>query len=127
MLRTNDAGAVMPSIHDLVRALAQRDGVEAVVMLGRDGLLIDGQTVGSQDAEHLAALVPTVVAAAESIGDAGERGGLVTTVLEFERGFAVVSSHSPDAVLLVMVHPSANLGSLLYDLRRHRANIASIV
>jgi hypothetical protein len=30
-------------------------------------------------------------------------------------------------VLLVLVQPSANLGQLLYELRRDRANIAALV
>ena len=33
----------MPSIRDLVAAIRQREGVDAAVVLGRDGLLIDGQ------------------------------------------------------------------------------------
>jgi len=31
----------MPSLRDLVGVLRQREGVEAAVVLGRDGLLID--------------------------------------------------------------------------------------
>jgi predicted regulator of Ras-like GTPase activity (Roadblock/LC7/MglB family) len=34
---------------------------------------------------------------------------------------------SPDAVLLVLVNPAANLAQLLYELRRNRANIAALV
>ena len=117
----------MPTIHDLVRAIAQREGVEAVVILGRDGLLIDARTSVDLDGELLAALTPAVAASAEAIGHTAGRGSLVTTVLEFERGMAIASSISPDALLLVLVHASANVGSLLYDQRRHRANIASLV
>ncbi len=96
-------------------------------MLGRDGLLIDGRTAPDLDAEHLAAITPGIAAAAEAVGQAAGRGALVTSIIEFERGMAIVSSLSTDAMLLVLVHPSANVGSLLFDLRRHRANIASIV
>ena len=117
----------MPTIHDLVRALAQRDGVEAVVILGRDGLLIDTRTAGDLDGEHLAALTPAIVTAAEAIGQAAGRGSLVTTVIEYERGHAIMSAISPEAILLLIVHASTHLGALLYDLRRHRANIASLV
>ena len=35
----------MPTIRELVAAIRQRDGVEAAIVLGRDGLLIDGQAV----------------------------------------------------------------------------------
>jgi uncharacterized protein len=127
MLRTTDAGADMPTIRDLVRAIAQREGVEATVVLGRDGLLIEAQTSGDLDAEHLAALTPAAVAAAEAIGNSTHRGSVVTTVLEFERSMALISTLSADALLLVIVHPSSNIGPLLFDLRRHRANMAAIV
>ena len=89
--------------------------------------LIDNRTNGDLDGEHLAALTPAIAAAAEAIGHAAGRGSFVTTVLEFERGHAIVSAISPEALLLLIVHPSAHLGALLYDLRRHRANIASLV
>lgn len=117
----------MPTIRELVAALAQRDGVEAVILLGRDGLLIDGRSTPALDAEHLAAHVPSLVSAAEELAVHAHRGPLVTSVLEYERGFAVICALSSEAVLLVLVHPSANVGSLLFDLRRHRGNIASLV
>ena len=34
----------MPTIRELVAAIRQRDGVEAAIVLGRDGLLIEAQT-----------------------------------------------------------------------------------
>lgn len=117
----------MPTIHDLVRVIAQREGVEAVVILGRDGLLIDARTAGQLDGEHLAALTPAIVSAAERLGHAAHRGSLITAVLEHELGLAVVFTMSPDALLLVLVQSTADVGSLLYELRRHRANIASLV
>ena len=117
----------MPTVHDLVRAIAERDGVGAVVVLGRDGLLIDGRTQPELDGEQLAALAPAVVTAAESVGTSAGRGSLVTVVMEYEDGVAVLSPLSHDTMLLVLVHASADVASLLYDLRRHRASIASIV
>ncbi len=117
----------MPTIRDLVAAIRQREGVEAAVVLGRDGLLIDSQTGPQLDAEHLAAHVPSIIQFADELGGAAQRGALQTAVLEHERGVAVISCLSPDAVLLVLVQPSANLGQLLYELRRNRANIAALV
>ena len=117
----------MPTIRELVGAIAQRDGVEAAILLGHDGLVIDGRTDPTLDAEHLAAHVPALVSAAEELSTQGGRGSLVTAVLEHERGLAVICALSSEATLLVLVQPSANLGSLLFDLRRHRSNIASLV
>jgi hypothetical protein len=117
----------MPTIQDLVAAIRQRDGVEAAVVLGRDGLLIDSQVVPGVDAEHVAAHVPSIIQFADEFGAAAQRGALQTAVLEFEHSVAVVSCLSPDAVLLVLVQPNTNLGQLLYELRRNRANIAALV
>jgi predicted regulator of Ras-like GTPase activity (Roadblock/LC7/MglB family) len=48
-------------------------------------------------------------------------------VLEYQRGLAVVSALSPQALLLVLVAPAANVGQLLFELRRNREQIASLV
>ncbi|MBI1808663.1 MAG: roadblock/LC7 domain-containing protein [Gemmatimonadetes bacterium] len=117
----------MPTIRDLVAALRQRDGVEAAVVLGRDGLLIDSQAVPGLDAEHVAAHVPSILQFADDFAAAAQRGALQTAVLELDQSIAVVSCLSADAVLLVLVQPNANLGQLLYELRRNRANIAALV
>ncbi|MGH7717761.1 MAG: roadblock/LC7 domain-containing protein [Gemmatimonadaceae bacterium] len=117
----------MPTIRDLVAALRERDGVEAAVVLGRDGLVIDSQTAPDMDAESVAALVPAVIAAAEEFGEQVGRGRLNTAILEYSEGVGVVSALSPDALLLVLARQGANLGHLLFELRRNREHIATLV
>ncbi len=117
----------MATIRDLVGALRRRDGVDAVIVLGRDGLLIDGAAEGALDPDGLAAHVPPMVAAAIDMGTAAGRGIFTLMVLEYGAGTAIVTSVSPEAILLVLLREGANLAALLYDLRRHRAQIAAIV
>lgn len=117
----------MPTIRELVTAIGEREGVEGVIVLGRDGMLVDSRTAAGLDSEHLAAHVPGLVSAAEDLATSGDRGALVTAVLEHERGMAVVSTLSTEAILLVLVKPAANVGRLLFDLRRHRGSLASVV
>lgn len=117
----------MASIRDLVAALRQREGVDAAIVLGRDGLLIDSQAIPGMNAEDLAARIPPVIGPADDLGVAANRGQLVTAVLEMKEGLAIVSVLSAEAVLLVLVHPSANIGQLLYELRRNREHIAALV
>jgi predicted regulator of Ras-like GTPase activity (Roadblock/LC7/MglB family) len=119
--------ARLPTIRELVATLSHRDGVEAVALLGRDGMLIDGRGVPGLDLEQLAAHAPEVAAAAEELSTNVARGTLVTAILEYERGYAILTTLGPDAVLLLLVHSSTNLGALITDLRRHRSHIASIV
>jgi predicted regulator of Ras-like GTPase activity (Roadblock/LC7/MglB family) len=117
----------MPTIRDLVAALRQREGVDGAIILGRDGLLIDGQTAPALDADAVAALIPAVIGAAAELGDQTAHGALTTAVLEYERGIAIVSVLSREATLLVLARPSANIGKLLFELRRNREHIAALV
>lgn len=117
----------MASIRDLVAALRQRDGVDAAILLGRDGLPIDSQAVDGVDTEGLSARIPSVVQAAEELGTVAKRGQLITMILEHRDGIAILSVLTPDAILLVLVRLSANVGQLLYELRRNRDHIAALV
>ena len=117
----------MASIRDLVGAIRQREGVEAAVVLGRDGLLIDGQSVEGVDTEDIAARIPAVIGPADELGAAAGRGPLTTAVLEHRDGLAVVSVLNADAILFVLVRPTANIGQPLFELRRNREHIAALV
>ena len=117
----------MASIRDVVEALGRRDGVEAVIILGNDGLPIASHVANGADADLLSALVPGVVQAAEQLGQSSGRGDLATGVIEFSAGYAVVANLTADAKLLIMVRPKTNVGPLLYDLARHRAEIAGLL
>src|SRR3989442_3423206 len=117
----------MATIRDVVEALARRGGVDAVVVVGRDGLPIDARAADGLDTENVAALLPSVINGLAQLGQAGGRGDFGTGVLEFGSGLAVVSRLNADALLVGLVRPSTNVGALLYDLRRHRSAIAGLL
>ena len=117
----------MPNIRDLVAAIRQREGVDAAIVLGHDGLLIDSQIAPGLDAEDIAARVPAIVGPANDFGAAIRHGALRTAVLEHGTGLAIISVLSDEAVLLVLVTPRANIGQLLLELRRNREHIAALV
>ncbi len=118
----------MATIRDVVEALSRRAGVDAVVVVSRrDGLPIDSRTKDGMDADGLAALLPSVITSMAQLGQAGGRGEFGTGVLEFGAGIALVSVLNADALLVMLVQPSTNVGALLYDLRRHRSAIAGLL
>ena len=117
----------MPSIRDLVGTIRQREGVEAAVVLGRDGLVIDSQGAPGIDTEGLAALIPAIIGPADELGAAIDRGVLRTAVLEHNNGLAIISVLNDDGILVVLMRLDANVGSLLYELRRNRERIASLI
>jgi len=116
----------MASIRDLVDVVRSRDGVEAAIVLGRDGLLVDGDTVSYLDGEQVAAHAPAVVSAADALGKAARAGQLQTAILEFPGTIAIISAMSADALLVVLARPTAALPPLLSELRRLRQHIASL-
>src|SRR5947209_8383094 len=68
-----------------------------------------------------------VIAAVTATSRRGGRGDFGAGVLEFGAGLALVSVLNADALLVVLVQPSTNVGALLYDLRRHRSAIAGLL
>src|SRR5712692_7944364 len=60
----------MATIRDVVEALARRGGVDAVVVVGRDGLPIDARAADGLDAENVAALLPSVINGLAQLGPA---------------------------------------------------------
>jgi predicted regulator of Ras-like GTPase activity (Roadblock/LC7/MglB family) len=117
----------VPTIRDVVEAFGSRDGVEAVIILGSDGLPIDSHTPPGTDPEALAALIPNVLRACDQLGSTAAGGGLEMGVLEYGGGAAIVANLNPDAKLLVLAKRRANIGPLLYDLKRYRAEIADLL
>ncbi len=117
----------MPTIRDVVHALAQREGVDAVIVLGRDGLTIDAATQDGLEADGLAALVPSVVAACARLGQAASRGDFGLGAVEYAGGYAIICSLTPEALLAMFVRSATNLGPLLYELHRHRPAIAALL
>ncbi len=117
----------MATIRDLVATLRRFDGVTAAAVLGRDGLLIDHDANGGVDAEQVAAHVPSILQFADDLGAAAAAGALQTAILEHQDATVVLAAMSADAILLVLVRSDANLGALVYDIRRHRAGLAALV
>ena len=116
----------MPSIRDVVAALHERDGVDAVLVVGSDGLVIDSRARGDVDGEGVAALLPTAVRGVADLGAAGHRGAFTTGVLEFDGGLALIATLTDEAVLIILVAPGVNVGTLLFDIQRHRSALAGL-
>jgi len=117
----------MASLNEFVRGLAQRPGVQAVLVLSGDGLPIEQAARGAFDAESLAALTATMVQYATRLGLGGNHGPLKTAVLEFERGLLIVSQIGAGDCLAIIAAPDADVGPLLYDLRQQRPALAALL
>ncbi len=117
----------MAGLSEVVEALASRPGVEAVVLTSADGLPIQHAGPSVEDPEALAALAATFARQAARLLEAGGRGVLQTVVLEAERGLAILSLLGEGTWVLLLVAPGTNVGSLLFELRRHRPALAALL
>jgi uncharacterized protein len=117
----------MANLTQVVRALAQREGVEAVLVLSADGLPIEHAARGSFDPESLAALTATVVQYATRLGMGAGRGALRNAVIEYERALLVVAQVGAGDCLAVLAASDADVGPVLYDLRQHRPALAALL
>lgn len=117
----------MATIRDVVQALSRRPGVRATIVLGQDGLPIDSAVQDGVDPEDVAALVPPVVAACGRLGGAAAFGAFHASAVEYDGGTALVATLTPDALLAIAVAPGVNVGSILYEIRKHRAAIAGLL
>ena len=124
-LPASSSGA--PSLRDLTDAIQERPGVQGVVIVGADGLVIETHDASHDNADAIAARVPGVVTAARQLGDAGGDGDFQLALLEFDDGFGVVLRLTPAAMLFVATSRDVALSELLFDLRRHRAPMAALV
>src|SRR5947199_54494 len=72
----------MATIREVVEALSRGPGVDAVVVVGRDGLPIQSHARNGVDPENLAALLPSVINGMTQLGAAAGRGECGTGLLE---------------------------------------------
>lgn len=112
----------MPTLRDLVSALRQRPGIDAAVVVGRDGLVIAGDASPHVDMDELAARVPPLIDAFEGLAP-----GTTSAVMAHTHGHLVYVALGGDDVLLLLAQDTAGVAQLVTDLRRHRGNIAALV
>jgi predicted regulator of Ras-like GTPase activity (Roadblock/LC7/MglB family) len=117
----------MQTIREFTSALRQRPGVLAVLISGRDGLLIDGSAGAELDLHDLAARVPTLILEAGQLGDSARLGSCNTCIVEFGDGYALLTTIGAESILTVLTSKTAEIGPLLFDLRSQRSKLESLL
>ena len=117
----------MPSLDTALASLAAHPGVEHVLVLGRDGLLIAHTGGAGLDAATGSAMVPGLAGAAASRGRATGQGDASTVVVRLDDGVAVVAELSAEVLLTVLLRGDAGFAPLLRELSRRRGELAGLV
>src|SRR5207248_9084149 len=111
----------MATIREVVEALSRRTGVDAVVVVGRDGLPIDSRTANGVDAESVAALLPSVINGIAQLGQAAARGDFGAAMHGFGAGLPPVSVLNADAPPVARLPASTHPDATPDDPLRHRS------
>lgn len=117
----------MPQLETALASLAAHPGVEHVLVLGRDGLLITHTGAPGLDADTVSAMVPGLASAASQLGAAAGHGDASTVAVKLEDGVALVSVLSAEVLLAVLLRGAVGFAPLLRELSSRRAELAGLV
>ena len=117
----------MSELDQALDRIRSHPGVEHVLVLGRDRLLIQHAGAAGLDAETVSAMVPGVAGAAAALGGAAGLGPAATVVVRLERGVAVVQGLGDEVLLAVLLQGGTGFAPLLRELADGRERLASLV
>jgi len=118
----------MSQLKDVISDLAKVEGVVAVLIVGRDGFVVEGMTSEEAiDLEAVGAIVASSMAAADSMGREMSRGAMRSMLLEYDDGPIAVGPAGPDAMMVVVGGKQANLGRIRLEMRRNSQLAAALV
>jgi len=120
----------MASLRDLVHLVHATPGVDGAAVVGRDGLVIDVAGLDAGTADHVAALAPGLVAAAEMLLDAEAGGEVRAIAIEGTLGVVLAMPLSRVVTLIAALEggtadAAERTGEALYALRRARGEYAA--
>jgi predicted regulator of Ras-like GTPase activity (Roadblock/LC7/MglB family) len=116
----------MSELQSAVAELRVHAGVEHVLLIGLDGLLIHHSGDGPLDVETIAALAPGLATACTSVGDAAGSLGFSTAAIEWEGGVGILSTVSDDMLLIVLLLPNIGFAPVLRSIRQQRERLAGM-
>ena len=101
--------------------------VEASALISTDGLMIASALPAGMDEDRVGAMSAALL----SLGDRAvrelARGTLERVLLQGERGYVIMSSAGPEAVLTVLAKSNAKLGLIFLDIKRAAETLTKLI
>ena len=99
-------------------------GVRLAVLVGRDGLMIEGLTRdGKEDMEAVGAMMTSGLNTAEALGQEIGRGSVVGVLNEYEHGLVSVDPMGDYALMVTMFDNAASIGRVRHMVKTSRTEI----
>ncbi|MCK4532371.1 roadblock/LC7 domain-containing protein [bacterium] len=113
-------------IKDILEELVRTQGVEGVVLVSKDGFVIDSATTKDMDTEEIGAVFAGATGPSEIVGERLAMGNLVQSMLEYEKGIIIVLSIK-ESFLAVISGSDANLGLVRISTKKARVELEKLV
>ncbi len=99
-------------------------GVRLAVLVGRDGLLIEGLTRdGKEDMEAVGAIMTSSLNTAEALGQEISRGGVVGALMEYERGLVSIDPLGDFALVVTLFDNASCIARVRHLVKMSRSEI----
>jgi predicted regulator of Ras-like GTPase activity (Roadblock/LC7/MglB family) len=99
-------------------------GVRLAVLVGRDGLLIEGLSRDSkEDMETVGAYMTTSLNTAEALGQEISRGSVVGALMEYEHGLVSVDPLGDFALVVTLFDNASSIGRVRHMVKACRNEI----
>ncbi len=105
--------------------LLRLEGVSAVVVVGRDGFVIESVHNGKIDAEALAAMASAGMGALEAMGAELGKGRAMQVLVELEDGPVLLSPVSDTELIAIVGEKNLNVGRIRYELKKSRERVVA--
>jgi len=88
-------------------------GVRQAILVGRDGLMIEGLTRdGKDDMEAVGAIMTTGLSTAEALGQEISRGPVIGVLMEYENGLVSVDPLGDFALMVTLSDNASNIAGV---------------
>src|SRR5215470_9697806 len=99
-------------------------GVRLAILVGRDGLLIEGLSRdGKEDMEAVGAYMTTGLNTAEALGQEISRGDVIGALMEYERGLVSIEPLGDFALLVTLFDNAASISRVRHMVKESRNEI----
>ncbi len=117
----------MQPLRFILSALIDRPDVAGAAVVSDEGLVIEASLPGTLERDAVAAHAATALRQLTVLSEALGQGAFQQLLLENADGVTVVARLPSSALLVVLAAPEADLGQLLYELRRHIPALTPLV
>lgn len=107
--------ALQSALQEFVTSVSN---VQGASIISPDGLAIASSLPAGMEEERVAAMSAAMLALGERIGRELARGQIERILVEGEKGYAIVSSCTEDAVLIALTDDKAKLGVINLELKQ---------